>query len=352
MSPLEIKFEDFVRTLKNAEVVDEIELSLEQKKAKKPDFFFCDRQFIGEMKSLNFDTEYKAVAILEKQREKPEFPIFYEPWDSDKILNCLPDGKYVKERMVKAITTGLKKSLKKANKQIGDSKKTYSIESAEGILIVINDQVEVLSPELIAYRVSRLLKDRDSSGGLLYPDIAVVLIIGGLHTMKLEHGQEVMPIVTVMNSNTTDYEMASDYTRWLQRKWAEFNGVPFIELDIQSESFKTSKREEPQPYKQLTRSELWKQEYQKNPYLRGLSEDELINRGQELAYETMPYYLRGSHEKPSEQRSRKLLELNTHLMEEFNYRDLDFRKFGSAMHSAIAQLKEEGRVVLKSEGDS
>ncbi len=347
MSPLETRFVEFVRSLKNAEIVDELEFSSEQKKAKKPDFFFCDRQFIGEMKSINADTEYKAVAILEKQRERPEFPVFYEPWDSDKILNCLPDGKYVKERMVKAITTGLKSSLKKANKQIAGAKKTYDIETAEGILIIINDSVEILSPEVIAYRVSQLLREKDKSGNLLYPNVVVALTVGGLHTLELGSGQELMPLVTVVNSGVADFESVKDYTRWLERKWAEFNNVPLIEIDIEPEDLRTSKRKEIQSPRQLTRSDLWKEQYRGNPYLRKLSEDDLLAHGQKLSYELMPYHLRGDHPKPSEQRVRELLELNTHLMEEFNHRGLDFRKFSSAVHAAVSQLQDEGKVVLQ-----
>lgn len=352
MSPLETRFEDFVRSLQDAEIVDEIELSLLQKKANKPDFFFCDRQFIGEMKSLNADTEYKATAIIEKQRERPEFPIFYQPWDSDKILNCLPDGEYVKERMVKAITTGLKKSLKKANKQIAVSKKMYDIQTAEGILIIINDSVEVLSPEIIADRVSQLLQERAyPSGELLYSDIAVVLIVGGLHTIELERSQELMPIVTVVNSYIDEYEAAEEYTQWLQRKWAKFNGVPLVEYNIQPEDFRTSKRNKPQPSKPHTLSDLWKEQYKRNSYLRHLSEDELLNHSQKLHYEMMPHHLRGEHTKPSEKRVQKLWELGTHIMEEFNYRGLDFRKLGFTMKTAIEQLEREGKVALPSRNE-
>ncbi len=304
------------------------------------------------MKSLNADTEYKAAAIIEKQCERPEFPVFYQPWDSDKILNCLPDGEYVKERMVKAITTGLKKSLKKANKQIAVSKKMYDIQTAEGILVIINDSVEVLSPEIIAYRVSQLLEERAyPSGELLYSDIAVVLIVGGLHTIELGRGQELIPIVTVVNSYIDEHEAAKEYTRWLQRKWAQFNGVPLIEHNIQPEDFRTSKRDKPQPSRPRTLSDLWKEQYKRNSYLRHLSEDKLLNHSQKLHYEMMPYLLRGEHAKPSEERAQKLLELDTHIMEEFNYRGLDFRKLGSTMKIAIEQLQNEGKIALPNRND-
>lgn len=349
MSPLEAKFVDFVRSLKNAEVVDEIELSLEQKKAKKPDFFFCDRQFIGEMKAINADTEYKAVAMLEEQRERPEFPIFYEPWDSNKILNCLPDGRFIKERMVKAITTGLEKSLKKANKQIESSKQTYNVKTAEGILIIINDLVEVLSPEVIAYRVNQLLNRKRHSGELFHPDVAVVLIISGLHIVRSEYGQELVPIITVVNFNVDDYEAARDYTRWLERKWAEFNGIPFIESNIKFNELKTLKREKEKLPKQPTRSEFWKKQYKTAPYLRGLSEDELLSHAKDLSYNMLPRVLRGNHEKPSQQESNEMMELNTHLMEEFNHRGIDFRKLSFAMKEALEQLQKDGRVDLQSQ---
>jgi hypothetical protein len=348
MSPLESRFVDFVRSLKNAEVVDEIELSSEQKKAKKPDFFFCDRQFIGEMKAINADTEYKAIAMLEGQRERPEFPVFYEPWDSNKILNCLPDGKFIKERMIKAITTGLEKSLKKANKQIESSKQTYKVQTAEGILIIINDLVEVLSPEVIAYRVNQLLNRRRPSGELFYPDIAVTLIVSGLHIVKSEYGQDLVPVITFVNSNAADYEAARDYTRWLERRWAEFNGMPFIESNIKFDDLKTLKRKKEQSSKQPTRSDFWKKQYKIAPYLRGLSEDELIGHAKTLAYKMLPRGLRGDHEKPSQQEFNEMMESNTHLMEEFNHRGIDFRKLSFAMKEALKQLQQDGKVNLQS----
>ncbi len=349
MSPLENRFVEFVRSLKNSEIVDEIELSLKQKKAKKPDFFFGDRQFIGEMKSLKENTEYKALDIIDLQKERPEFPVFYEPWEVSKVLNCLPDGEYINQKIIRVITSGLKKSLKKANKQIKSSKTTYEIDDAEGILIVINDLVEILSPEVIAYAVHQLLQPKKPSGELLCPDIAVVLIVGGLHTLRIEQGRDVMPIVTIVNSYIAEYKAAKEYTRWLERKWAEFNNMPFIDANIRFEDFKTSALRETQPPKQFTRSEVWKDQYKENPHLRGLAEDELISYGQKLLYETMPFYFEGEHDKLSQERVNELLELNTHLMEEFNYRGLDFRKFGSAMQEAVKQLKEEGKVGIPSQ---
>lgn len=74
------RFTEFVRNLESAEIVDELQLSQEQRRAKKPDFFFFERQFIGEMKSIEKDMEPKAQTILDKHKDRPEFPVFYGQW--------------------------------------------------------------------------------------------------------------------------------------------------------------------------------------------------------------------------------------------------------------------------------
>ncbi len=74
---LEERFTEFVRSLQSSEIVDDLQFSFEHKQSKKPDFFFFERQFIGEMKSIKKDMEPKAQAILDKHKDRPEYPLFF-----------------------------------------------------------------------------------------------------------------------------------------------------------------------------------------------------------------------------------------------------------------------------------
>lgn len=70
MDSLEDRFISFVRSLINAELIDEIEMDSDQRAAEKPDFFFYERQFIAEMKSLKKDMKIKADNVMDKHRER------------------------------------------------------------------------------------------------------------------------------------------------------------------------------------------------------------------------------------------------------------------------------------------
>lgn len=341
---LEERFTEFVRNLRSAEVVDELQLTQEQKRAEKPDFFFCERQFVGEMKSIKKDMEPKVQAILDKHIDRPEYPMFFEQWDVSKTLKHLPDGESINQEMFYAITSALENYVKKSNRQIREAKEIFEISGSEGILIILNDLVEVLSPDLIVYRIHQLLNKKYPSGDTRYPHISVVWIVSELHILKSEIGQELLPSIVFVNDYSPSYQEANDYVSWLQRKWALFNNIPFIEGNFDMKGSRFSKRRELNSPEMIPRSEMWKKQYIKTPYLRHLSEEQLLIHGQQIWSETFPAFIEGSHEKPSQERVFELMELGTHFTEEINHRGIDFREFSPKLREAFDRLRQEGKL--------
>jgi hypothetical protein len=341
---LEERFTDFIRNLQSVEIIDEMQLSLEQRKSKKADFFFFERQFIGEMKSIKKDMEPKAHTILDKHRDRPEYPIFFRQWEVSKILEHLPDGEYINHEMFYAITSALEYNVEQANRQIRETKKTFELEDTEGILIVLNELVENLSPDLIAYRIHQLLNKKSPSGDARYPNISVVWVISDIYVVKTVSGQELLPSVVVVNDHTLSWQSALDYVNWLQRKWASFNNIPFVEGNVDIINSKFSKRKELNYSGTISRSEMWIRQYIKTPYLRHLNKEQLLKHGQHLWYETLPAFIKGSHDKPPQEKVFELMELGTHFIEEINHRGIDFREFLPELHEAVNRLQREGRL--------
>jgi hypothetical protein len=339
---LEERFIEFVRSLKNAEIVDELPLSQAQQSASKPDFFFHERQFIGEMKSVHKDMEPKAQSILEKHQERPEYPIFFGKWDADKVLNYLPDGEDIQQNIFYAITSAIEGYADKANRQIREAKNVYKISSSEGILIIINDIVEILSPDIIAYRIQQLLNKKYPSGETRYPHISVAWVVTETHVVKTEIGLNLLPSITVVNNCSPSYQEAIDYVHWMQRKWASFNKIPFVKGNFDIMGSELSKINDNPTSGMIPRHELWRKQYAKAPYLRNLSEELLLTHGQEIFYEIVPGFVHGTHNKPPQEKVFELFEKQTHFFEEINHRGIDLRKFSPNLHEAAQKLQEEG----------
>jgi hypothetical protein len=344
MGSLEERLVSFVGSLINAEVVDDIEMDSVQRAAEKPDFFFYDRQFIAEMKSLKQDMKDKADRVMDMHRERPEYPLFFGDWLIDKVLKSFPDRDQIMNDIGDQLTAGLEFIVKKANRQIREAKKSFGLGKSHGVLIVLNDTVEVLSPEVLAFGLNRLLlKKKGPSGEPRFSEISAVWILSDLHVIKTPAGTEAIPSITITNVFVDGHEEATDYLQWLQEKWAAFNGSPFIptDIDIKSAQFAKRKQQKPQP-ELLPNHEIWIREYSRVPYLEKLTKDELFKHGKQIFSETTRGFLKGDHDKPDSERMKKLMEIGTHFLEEINRRGIDFRDFQPVFNDVLTELKSLG----------
>jgi hypothetical protein len=344
MGSLEERLVSFVGSLINAEVVDDIEMDSVQRAAEKPDFFFYDRQFIAEMKSLKQDMKDKADRVMDMHRERPEYPLFFGEWLIDKVLKSFPDRDQIMNDIGDQLTAGLEFIVRKANRQIREAKKSFGLGKSHGVLIVLNDTVEVLSPEVLAFGLNRLLlKKKGPSGEPRFSEISAVWILSDLHVIKTPAGTEAIPSITITNVFVDGHEEATDYLQWLQEKWAAFNGSPFIptDIDIKSAQFAKRKQQKPQP-ELLPNHEIWIREYSRVPYLEKLTKDELFKHGKQIFSETTRGFLKGDHDKPDSERMKKLMEIGTHFLEEINRRGIDFRDFQPVFNDVLTELKSLG----------
>ena len=324
---LENRFIAFVKNKDDAECIDDLHLTREQVKAKKGDFFFKDRSVICELKSLKKDTSSKVDDILSPHQNRPEWPIFYSGWKISTVLKYLPDGEKIGQRIIEAVSSAVSNGIRDANRQIRETKNSFHLPNAEGLLVLLNDAVEILSPHLIVSQIQAQLKKRSAHGEPRFPEIAVVWVIGETHSAPLSQNMCGQPLIMVINDYIKVTGLAEDLVNTFFHEWAIFEGLPLIDRqDVPMEKISFAPNSSVQPSSEpMKRYEIWQKEYKASPYLRNLGQEELLGYGEEILRDLNRTFVLDSPRKPTKSKE-ELAVLWTHLLEEINFRGLDMRK--------------------------
>lgn len=354
----EHRFIAFAKTLLGAEYIDQMDLSLEQTKARKADFLFDNRRIICELKSLKTDTGGKVEEILSPHRARPEWPIFFGSVEVQKILKYLPDRDRINRQLFDAVTTAIKDLTRSANSQIRQTKDTFELPSAGGMLVILNEFIDILSPDVIAHKIDELFRKKTPDGESWFPHINAVWIINESHYQEVAPDLEAIPALIMTNNLVPDLVNVASFIDSLQPKWAHFNGAPLIRMEggyLDNINFQSMKKKRQKTAETIPRHEMWRRQYRRRPYLRALSKQELMEYFERLLTAMGPGFLKGATEK---QRSlmTELMEPWTHFLEEVNLLGLDMREFSPVTKGLGPKIQEtvgvdvseeESRVVIK-----
>lgn len=226
---LEKRFRDFMSQLPFAESIDDLELPRDFDEEKRADFLLDNRNVVVELKSLEKDPEHKVNDELDKQREREDFPLFYGEQELSKILKYLPDGESINRKLFYKISRSVEKAFRKANKQIGSTKKIFNCQNASGFLVLLNQEINVLSPEVLSCRISELLTKPDDDGKCHYKHVASVWIVTENFFLPSRTGMKFLPSIIVDGPTVQEYQDLSEIYNKLQKAWASFNGIPFFD---------------------------------------------------------------------------------------------------------------------------
>ena len=328
----EKRFYAFAKSLPGVECVDEMDLNPEQVAARKADVLFDHRRIVCELKSLKKDTGGKVERILAPHKERPEWPIFFGSVQVQQILKHLPDGDQIHRQIFDGITSAIKELVRSANGQIRRTKETFGLPSAGGMLVILNEFVDILSPSIIAHKIDELFRKKTPDGEPCFPEINAVWVINESHTQQLTPDLEGVPAI-IMTNVVPDVMDVTGFIESLQPKWAAFHGVPLIRIqgnDLDNFNFRSRSRKPQESEMTISAAEMWRRQYRKRPYLRTLTKQELSDYFGRLLSAQAPGYLKGATE-TQESLSRELKEPWTHLLEEVNLRGLDMREFSAVV---------------------
>ena len=327
ISDLEDRFFKFLEQLSDSENIDSLPSKNQANENKKADYFLNNRTGIVEVKSLKTNTEPKVEQELNKHRRRPDFPVFYGRMDLNKLLLNLPDGENIKKSIYNKLTRSIENLFRSTNKQIESTQKTFKTSETINILVILNDIVDIFSPEVIVSKISEMFQKRNMDLTLRYPDIDCVWIIEETHFTTIKN-QKAVPVIIVEGPNAEKKVGLGKFVENLQFEWAKFNHSPLFicsEKTITKLDFTTFTEHRKNTATKITRQESWRRSYLNNPYLRHYSDEDLLKYGKNLFDGVTPFFLKGGP-KPKKEHFHKFGEKITHFIEEMNYRGLDWRK--------------------------
>ncbi|EIQ0253843.1 hypothetical protein LUI43_004126 [Escherichia coli] len=209
--PVEKTFHSFVREFGGCIISDVLPGNPSFENA---DYSFMDNKIIGELKEI--ETEF-----LDQEGAKIKFSKIME-----KLLNECPHWKpslmggsdyypdWFKIEFIRLARPGITRILKKANKQIKETKKYFNVPNANGVLFFINDGFTGISPFLVqALACDALTHSYSSIDCFLYMTLNRYVEIEGSNEPKL--------IWCPIYSNRVDDSFV-DFIDNLGRSWFDF----------------------------------------------------------------------------------------------------------------------------------
>lgn len=297
------------------------------------DYIAENHGLVIELKTLESDTEWKVEKILEPHRKRDDFPIFFGAWPVAKVLEHLPDGDELNVRIIQAITTSVRRLFRKANNQIQATKERFEIPDAEGLLIILNERVEILTPDMLWSTLRKIAHSKLESGAYRYTNIRAALVFTEAHGKELPGNVLGHPTLFMPFENGDPFAHHA-FVGNLTSSWAHFNQADLFEneheiksysdLDFVSISSLNRARRRKMP-----RYEAWAKYYHLNPYFRKFTDERLKWLFRILMFEIGKGMFKGGTKEEADRVKYFWMEVFTHFMEEVNHRGIDMRYFTS-----------------------
>ncbi len=326
---LEKRFLRFAAALPDAEALDDVTSPDDRGEGVRiADFLVYGRRAILEVKHLQKDPAEKINAEINEHRSREEFPVFYGQWELEAVLKHLPDGESIKRRIYERITRSTEAAFRSANRQIASTREVYGLPESPGILVLLNEDIAVLSPEVLAACIQMRFQRKDPDGRYHYRDITHAWMISECHKLTGAQDVELVPSMVVDGPAARRSDEESRLLLDLQRAWARWNGVPLVVTSnnaIESLAFEARSESGEGDNVRIPRHELWRRDYRDAPYLRNLSDEDVLRHGARLIEAASVLFRKDSKHGEFEKRI-DLIKGWTHFLEEVNHRGLDLKR--------------------------
>lgn len=227
--PINDRFSAFLLSL-GSEAIDQLNLTEEQASSQHADFLLRNRQQVVEVKLLSTDTRPRMAPVLAPYEVRPEFALLSRQ-SLDTKLELLPDGDQLRDQLHKAVTESIEGLIKKANRQIRHTRRTFAIPRAGGILVVLNDEVGQLSPPIVSKRAAQVLQKRVAGGvGARFAEIDTVWIVNEAHYVQVTSTRKAVTDVILPTFTANAKAVAKFVATSLSPAWASYNGKAFAQF--------------------------------------------------------------------------------------------------------------------------
>ncbi len=150
---------------------------------KSADYLALNRRVIIEQKSLDIDPDYKLPEFFEKHTSIGN-AVDGDLTSLSHLLRRLPEGTKLGIDLYRSLTKGLDDIISHADKQTRDTRKTFLIPEAIGLVVILNDSAPTLEPDTVTIKAAEMLRKLTSTNELRYPENHVVILISEAHQSR------------------------------------------------------------------------------------------------------------------------------------------------------------------------
>lgn len=325
---LDERFRRFMDSRSWAESIDVLPMTSQQGSAQKADYLIQDREVVVEVKSVQKDMTDDFRRALEPFTREQDWPVFYGKANVAPFLERHPRRSEIMPVLLKATTRALDDQITKANKQIRETKRTFELPHAAGLVVYLNDRSEVVAPNVIAHRVDSMFRSRHADGRTRFSSIHAVLIVSATHFVNMAGVPPSLPCILIRREGIADDHVVKRASDSLVKEWAHHNGSVLFnttigELDELSRAQSlVSTMMRPLPLGPKRRYQIWIDEYHQQPFLRPLDDDALIRLGADLIGRLGAGFLKHTKYKPSDTERLTQLRVFQGLLEELKMRGI------------------------------
>ena len=228
---LKERFECFMSLADFAENIDALTVNDNIPGRRKADYLALSRSVIIEQKSIDHDVDAK-VSVLLGEFIRQHGPLAGGDVTLDAFIDAvvkLPPPNLFKRRLRAILTQRIGDYLAEADKQTRDTRLTFSIPTAVGIVVILNEHAQLIEPDYFVDKAWDMLRKETSPGQLRYPENQIALLISEAHRIPTADGTEMIPIETIFSEAGLANPAAVSFAEELRRRWAEFNQAGTLE---------------------------------------------------------------------------------------------------------------------------
>lgn len=326
-SSLEERFTRFLKSLPGTEPIDDLLSPGEHGDQRRADFLIKNREVIIELKTLKSDTAPKVEREISKHRDRPDFPLIYGKVGVESALKHLSDGDQIKRKIYLNITRSIEDAIRSAEEQIASTRKLFGISKSAGLLVMLNDSIDILDPHVVGQRAMSLIHRKDISSEK-QNSVNFAWLMFESHKIARSHGEIQFPSLVLEGRNYTGFPWFDSYMDTLQRGWAEFNSarLEYSDAMLTELSFESVALEEVIAQVPKTKQDYWEMKYRAAPYMRTLNDDQVLAQGAAVFKKLVPYLLKGGP-RISPVQMEQLLIAWSDFLQEARFRGLNLQNF-------------------------
>lgn len=290
-----------------------------------PDFG-CFRDIVLiEMKHLETDQHDRLNEVIDSRANPNEKPIFYATRDANLVVDKLSNADEINKTIGNKLYRTIENVLSSSNKQLSGYRTRNPRKNTVNICAILNSTLREFTPEVVVHAIHRKMKKTDSTEPR-FPDIDAVIYFSEKHSVRLPDGRIAFAIVIFEGLGAINHPWKMMFVDRIVEAWSTLRtgdvsaeGVDPREFDVVHDI----------PDK-MSRSDMWYLEYQRNPYLRDVSDEHLkllFHRNMAISSINL---VKGDWPKISQDALAENTRRFAHIIEETNRRGIDLRSFSPA----------------------